>query len=341
MIKVMIADDDYYVRMGLSTLIAWEKLGAEVVCLASNGVELVEALEKERAELLILDIRMPLMDGLEVAKYVHDNMPSVQVVLLSAFSEFEYAHKALSLGVQNYILKPINQEKINKLSNIVRDVAQEVELTKTISEGIHNGFFKERLGEYLRNEDPGLLDKILYISEQYKNLDVYREFGTHILETLNAITDSCGDSAELRSQFVSCNTIRDMKEFLYRECMKHIKNSADLGYGKNEKLVQRVSVYVRERLSDSELNVQSVAERFELVPDYLSRLFRQQMGVSLQEFIIDVRLKNATDLLKNSDLTIMQISKSSGYENTQHFVKLFKKRYSVTPTQYRQGVANQ
>ena len=102
--------------------------------------------------------------------------------------------------------------------------------------------------------------------------------------------------------------------------------------------IQKIISYIEKSYSDSNLNVHNVAERFEYTSDHISRLFKQQTGASLQEWIIDFRIKKAAELLKNSELTIWQVADRCGYEYIEHFVRLFKKRNGVTPTEYRQGV---
>ena len=339
MIKVMIADDDYYVRDGLSHLLNWEELGAQLVFVAANGRQVLEFLEKEQVDLLILDIKMPFVSGIEVAKYVHENMPAIQMILLSAYADFEYAREAVSAGIREYILKPINHKKILQLSNTIRDVATETEFTKRLTTSVHDGTLKNKIEEILRDKDVEMLDKLLTAPVPYKNFDVYRSFCIQILKHLSRLHYPSEEAkidkeVEWHQHLMNCTGIHEMKDFTMQECMKHIEHGR-VKYNKNELLIQSITAYIQESFQTPDLNVQSVAERFDYTPDYLSRLFKQQTGISMQEWIIDVRLKKAAELLQNSDLTIWQIADRSGYDNIQHFVRLFKKRNGVTPTEFR------
>lgn len=103
--KVMAADDEAYMREALQKLIYWEGMGCELRAVGSNGKELVEQMEMEHPDIVITDVKMPLMDGLEVCKYVYETCPEAQVIILSAYSDFEYARTAIRYSVCEYVLK--------------------------------------------------------------------------------------------------------------------------------------------------------------------------------------------------------------------------------------------
>ena len=103
--KVMAADDEIYIQEALKNLISWEKMGCVLHSISSNGKELLERMETEHPDIVITDIRMPLVDGLEVCKYISENSPETQVIILSAHSEFEYARAALRYNACEYVLK--------------------------------------------------------------------------------------------------------------------------------------------------------------------------------------------------------------------------------------------
>lgn len=113
MIKVMIVDDEPFIRQGLKILINWEQFGFEICAEASNGVEAVELMKESHYDLIITDIKMPLMDGLELIKYTRENISKdIRFILLSGFCEFEYAQRAIKYNVGDYILKPVQREEL-------------------------------------------------------------------------------------------------------------------------------------------------------------------------------------------------------------------------------------
>lgn len=103
--KVMAADDEAYVRDALRQLVPWKELGCELSGIVCNGQELIDEMEQAHPDIVITDIRMPLLDGLEVCRYVHDRCPEAQVIILSAYSDFSYARTALRYGACEYVLK--------------------------------------------------------------------------------------------------------------------------------------------------------------------------------------------------------------------------------------------
>ena len=111
----MIADDEPLIRNNMRKGIRWEEYGFQVVGCYSNGYEVLEALGTQIPDLLITNINMPYVNGIEVAKYLHMNHPQVKVVFLTGYSEFEYAKKAMEYQVSRYILKPIDSDDIYEI----------------------------------------------------------------------------------------------------------------------------------------------------------------------------------------------------------------------------------
>lgn len=110
MIKVMLADDDFLVRMFLKQLTNWERAGYEIVGDACNGVEALKLFEQYRPELIITDLCMPAMNGIELIRKVKSIEPATRVVVLSCHDEFEYVREAMQLGADDYVLKNILDE---------------------------------------------------------------------------------------------------------------------------------------------------------------------------------------------------------------------------------------
>ena len=103
--KVMAADDEAYIREALEKLISWEKLGCHLQYVAGDGKELMERMQEDFPDIVITDIKMPGADGLAVCRYIYEKCPETQVIIFSAYSEFEYARAAIQYGVCEYVLK--------------------------------------------------------------------------------------------------------------------------------------------------------------------------------------------------------------------------------------------
>lgn len=123
MFTVLLVDDEDSVLEVLKNSIHWQELGVDVLLAASDGKTALECFEGRHIDLLITDIRMPRMDGLELIQRVRDISPDTHYILLTAYGEFEYAKQAIMLGVENYLLKPVAREEVeqnirNTLNNI-------------------------------------------------------------------------------------------------------------------------------------------------------------------------------------------------------------------------------
>ena len=110
--RVVIVDDEYIVVNGIKAMIAREKMDFEVVGFAYDGIEGLRVILEEKPDLVITDIRMPGMDGLSLIEEAREYTPDTVFVVISVYQEFEYARKALLLGVRGYIDKPITIDKI-------------------------------------------------------------------------------------------------------------------------------------------------------------------------------------------------------------------------------------
>ncbi|WP_040950741.1 response regulator transcription factor [Gorillibacterium massiliense] len=112
MFKVVIIDDEPYIRARLRELIDWEELGFTLAGEADNGEDALRLLVAERPDLVITDIRIPVFSGLELIRKTIPELPRCQFILLSGYSDFQYAQEAIRYGVKNYLLKPVSGEEL-------------------------------------------------------------------------------------------------------------------------------------------------------------------------------------------------------------------------------------
>ena len=104
MYRVLIADDEPSVTESLEKYIEWKELGLEVAGIVENGREVLDFLEQNRIDIVILDIRMPGLTGLEVCEHIHNIYEKLQIIIISGYAEFSYAERAISYGVLGYCL---------------------------------------------------------------------------------------------------------------------------------------------------------------------------------------------------------------------------------------------
>jgi len=138
MYKVFLVDDEPYVTEGLSLMIDWVKYDCEIAAYCSNGKEALDKMQEIKPDIIITDVRMPLVSGLELVEKVHEIDSSIKCILLTGYDEFKYAAKAIRHGVRHYLLKPIDVDEIHEA---LEDVCSS--LKKRGTQGEDNPLFKE------------------------------------------------------------------------------------------------------------------------------------------------------------------------------------------------------
>ncbi len=133
MIKVFLVEDEYAIREGIKKSVNWEANGYTLVGEAGDGEMAFPKIVKARPDILITDIRMPFMDGLELSRLVKKEIPNIKIVVLSGYDDFNYAKQAISIGVEEYILKPVSGEnlltELGKIADAI-NVERQDELAK-------------------------------------------------------------------------------------------------------------------------------------------------------------------------------------------------------------------
>ncbi|SCY66763.1 two-component system, response regulator YesN [Paenibacillus polysaccharolyticus] len=124
MYKVFIVDDEPFIIEGLYDIVDWSSFGMEIVNHAGNGQAALQALPDQPVDILITDISMPLMNGLDLIQEARQLQPELKVIILSGFNEFEYLKEGMKLGIENYLLKPIN---VDELQSTLRNTATKLD----------------------------------------------------------------------------------------------------------------------------------------------------------------------------------------------------------------------
>jgi two-component system response regulator YesN len=125
-LKVLIVDDEPIICRGLRETVPWNELSAEVIGEAYDGDEAFSILKELEADLVLSDVKMPIMDGISLAEKISKHFSHIKLILISGYDEFEYAKRAMRLGVKDYLLKPVDiDELMNLITNIKMDLLKE------------------------------------------------------------------------------------------------------------------------------------------------------------------------------------------------------------------------
>lgn len=175
MYKVIIVDDENIIRRGIVSLIPWSELDCEVAAKFSNGLDVVSYLRDNHADIVVSDVKMPGMDGIQLAEYVCNNYPKLKLIILSAYSDFEYAKQAIRFRVFDFIVKngfakeiPVVVKKaIDAISRENEESSKLAVMQRAAYEGIND--IKEKvILEYLL----GYLEDVNEIKRKFKALDI-------------------------------------------------------------------------------------------------------------------------------------------------------------------------
>ena len=238
-LRVLLVDDEIMIREGFKRLFDWEAHDCEVVGEAGDGMEALTKIDALRPDIVIMDINIPIMNGLKVIQLSRIKHPGTAFVIVSGYDDFAYCREALRLQITDYILKPVN----------------------------------------------------------------YEEFG------------SCIDNLKISlfERRVSSEAEPEKQE---------------------ERTITGLTRYLQEHLAE-EISLSVLAEQFHLNPQYISQLFKSEIGVNFLAYLTNIRMEKAKKLLLTTSLSIAEVAEQSGYGDYRVFTKVFKKSEGVTPSQYR------
>lgn len=149
MYKIVIADDEPFILKGLKVILDWSSLNAEIVGEAQNGRQLMEIIQNKKPDIVISDIEMPELKGLDVIRLIQQEKLKTKVLLLSAYQEFSYAKDAITYGAMDYLVKPVTKEELTEAIKRVIDVIDK----ENFSINLKEDFAEEEAGESVRKPE--------------------------------------------------------------------------------------------------------------------------------------------------------------------------------------------
>ena len=175
MYTVVVADDEEELRKAIIRKVDWESIGFQVIGEAENGIEALELVEKKEPDLLLTDIRMPFVSGIELARQVREIRPTTQIAFLSGFDEFSYAQQAIQYNIISYLLKPISMrdltEELKNIKKKIDHIFEEFDLRKQEKTYIHEFVLPLLLDSYGKPDHPHREEQLLEQAEIELDLD--------------------------------------------------------------------------------------------------------------------------------------------------------------------------
>ncbi|UNK19463.1 response regulator [Paenibacillus sp. N3/727] len=251
--QVLIMDDEKIIRNGLRKFIQESRLPFEPSGEARNATEALSLIEQSTPDVLLADINMPGLNGLDLVQLVASRYPDMVVVIISGYDDFKYAQRALQLHAYDYLLKPVPKSDLNRML--------------------------AKLHDHLCSLHP---DKVTKLKKEM--------------------------------------------------AQESLPNSCDLS-----PIMVKITEYIHYHYNDPELAVPHVAELFHINSNYLSKRMKKEVGVSFLEYLTELRISKAKELLDNSmqNIKIGDLAIKVGYMNQYYFSRLFKNRVGMCPVDYK------
>lgn len=367
MIKVFLAEDETIIRQGIKNNIDWNSNGFELVGEAGDGEYAYPMILKYQPDILLTDVKMPFMDGLELSRAVKKALPRTRIIVFSGYNEFDYAKEAIKIGISDYLLKPVTSASlIESLKKVADQILEERENSrlleryflnyekymefpdKTDYSGVDRKLIKNFLktgnaeecgifiDEYFEAVGEGNYSSLLL--RQYMTMDIFycvQEF----IKSLNADeADTPADLMDLKRITKAVEnvdtTMNYLKELFTCALNLRDKNSKDR-YGL---LIREAKEYIAENYSNSDFSLNMIAGYIGVSPSYFSSIFKQGTGQSFIEYLTKVRIDRACELLKCTTLRTSEIGEQVGYNDPHYFSATFKKIMGQSPKDFKARV---
>ncbi len=225
MLKVVIVDDEPYIAMGLGKIIPWNDEGFEVVHTAMNGKDALNYINENPVDVVITDIQMPEMNGLELLEAVSREKPDIKFVVLSGYSDFSYVQTALRLHCMDYLLKPIQKEELLSILRKISQENQELQGDLDKKEKMQAVYIEHNLKSILSGKaDQSVIEEVL---EEHPLLEKASKLRYIHLCPIDIVNLEELDEAEIKERLNN----------LYEKCRELLKDDADLcvmDYAKEE-----------------------------------------------------------------------------------------------------------
>ena len=365
----MLIDDEPLITMGLKKVIQWERL--DLVCAGafSSSKLALEALLKNPVDVLVIDMKMPEFSGIDVIRILRQHGLHTKCIILSVHDDFSLIHQALPLGIENYLLKPVNVEELNSaLEAAIAKIQSEQKQEQLLSVGM-TAFCSSILTQWLYGKisQEGFFNRAALFdffpgSGGYQALvlppdcpEVERSaLRAHLQDVLASsgggfvspgFQDAAGrwlmlcsfqsHAADLSSSLSAHRATLTPVAASLQQLPSLLAQTA-LRLSENalpaHPLVQRLETYMKAHYSEH-LSLKLLASRMKVSPIYLGKLFSQEKGCTFSEYLKSLRMSEAKRLLSTSDLSIAEVAVKTGWSNENYFYTCFRNETGISPRQ--------
>lgn len=358
--RVIIVDDELLFQNYLEKYISRFE-DVEIVAKFENGKRAIEYLKTDsHITIAFVDILMPVMSGLELARWINENLPATKVVLISAHQDFKYAQEAIRANVYHYLSKPL---KYTELEGVLRDIAKE-RLADQKNRLLYHDLKRERkdlelyhstvAGETLCQRADWVISipqsgEVEYtdsmISTAVRNVIRYCASSLAVViscehNQVKAIllaqhTEKLPTVAQFVAKFEALTDVCPTVSVRYEgmSCNKNAESERNCGDPESDALIQRSIDYIMENLA-TDFSRDDIAEYVYMSPSHFSRFFKRETGVPFQEYLKKARIARVIELLEK-DWNVQDAYQAAGFQNRNYFNEVFRKEVGCSPSEYK------
>lgn len=374
MYKVLFAEDELLVRLGLQNSIPWSKYEMEVVALAENGLEAYKLFEEIHPDILITDLRMERMDGLELVKRVREVDKECAIVVISCLNDFETLRKLIPYNINAYVLKAsISIDEVCSVlaqtKSYLKSIGRTAKNNKENSEKLEEKISKYLMGDVSVNIEENLdyLEHLLLFSLEDGNKDkindlamefiyelvnrqipgeilvplkdkefcvFYKSTEKNMQERIKRINSSIGDFLGVGFKITHSSRRREENLKDWFDRAYLQQYEINIDESSGKALIQKSIEYIQAHYREA-LSLTDISRTIGLSVSYFSYLFKQETGKNYIEYLNEIRLLATMRDLKNTDEKIVVVAQKHGFQNLEYFSRYFKKKTGESPARWR------
>ena len=346
MYKLIIIDDEKWSREVVKRLIRFDKLHVEMVAEATNGYEGLEAIHTHHPDIVITDMKMPGLNGVELLKKISVDYPNLKTIVMSGFEDVQYLRQAIRSRSIEYLLKPIKEEDINlAVANCIEEIKRTKRTRLTSTRIFKDELVQRDYHKFLKALN---LTIIKHQAQEAKHvlfgLNDFAKFITDS-QTLDLVKDSLINQIQQYLLTQNFDFTYEIDEFraesldslikqmipIYTEVLSQIESLTSVKYSGD---VQSILDFIDQHFM-YQISLNDIAELFFLSPEHVSRMFKKKTGEGITQYILRKKMEAAIDLIMTSDYSMKNIGELLGFENIPYFYKMFKKTYDCSPGEYK------
>lgn len=345
MINILIADDKEVFRRKIKRLDYFKTHNdqMQISFEAQNGEEALDIIKNSKVDIIITDIRMPIMDGMALLKEIKTEKLCKCVILLSEYTDFAYAKQGIVYGAFDYIVKPIDNEKITDVLDRAADYLNTIQST--------SAFWEDSAAEIIRMTDENdedyssLLDAVFSnikasgctlsaATGEMKHMMAYIErnilHSRPYMKKFAPVSEICAIPSEYGSSDELFAVVRDSLKRLFDEMNKFSIDTSNT-------LIKNMCGYIISNI-EQEINLQTIADEFFVNKKYLSTCFKKETGVNFIDYITFVKIERAKMLLRDKSMKVYEVAAALGFADTEYFSRVFKQKTGISPSEFVSGV---